>query len=214
MSMGSFNSSGAQAPMAEINTTPLVDVMLVLLIIFIITAPLLTHSVKVDLPRASSAPVEQKPNALRVDIDADGHLSVDGQPMPFAWLEARLREAVERDAQIELHLMADRASRYEIVAEVMSAARRAGVGKIGFVTQPGTDAPGHSPSAPPVIADNDTAGRAAGVGKPLSHTESRRVAKGRVKAADLGLPWKFRVRLTRSSIPFSSVDLSEPSSHG
>jgi biopolymer transport protein ExbD len=152
MSMGSFNSSGAQAPMAEINTTPLVDVMLVLLIIFIITAPLLTHSVKVDLPRASSAPVEQKPNALQVGIDAGGRISVDGQPMPFPLLETRLREAVRRDAKVELHLMADRASRYETVAEIMSAARRAGVGKIGFVTQPETGAPEQSPVPPAVAA--------------------------------------------------------------
>jgi biopolymer transport protein ExbD len=139
MSMGRFDSSGVQTPMAEINTTPLVDVMLVLLIIFIITAPLLTHSVKVDLPRASSVPAEQKPNALQVGIDADGRLSADGRPMPFPLLEAWLREAVARDAEVELHLMADRASRYEVVAEIMSAARRAGVSRIGFVTQPGRE---------------------------------------------------------------------------
>ena len=138
MAMGSFNSSGTQAPMAEINTTPLVDVMLVLLIIFIITAPLLTHSVNVDLPRASSAPVEHKPSALQVGIDAAGRVSVDGRVVAVPALEARLREAVERDAQVEMHLLADRAARYEAVAEAMSAARRAGVGKIGFVTQPGT----------------------------------------------------------------------------
>jgi biopolymer transport protein ExbD len=136
MAMGSFNTSGTQAPMAEINTTPLVDVMLVLLIIFIITAPLLTHSVKVDLPRASSAPADQKPNALQVGIDAGGQISVDGRVMALVELEIRLREAVRRDAQVEMHLMADRASRYEAVAETMSAARRAGVTKIGFVTQP------------------------------------------------------------------------------
>ena len=137
MAMGSFNASGTQAPMAEINTTPLVDVMLVLLIIFIITAPLLTHSVKVDLPRASSAPADQKPNALQVGIDPDGRIFVDGRVMALVELEIRLREAVGRDAQVEMHLMADRAVRYEAVAEAMSAARRAGVTRIGFVTQPG-----------------------------------------------------------------------------
>ena len=138
MAMGSFNTSGAQAPMAEINTTPLVDVMLVLLIIFIITAPLLTHSVNVDLPRASSAPVEHKPTTLQVSIDADGKVSLAGQAVSTTDLELRFREAVGRDAQVEMHLMADRATRYEAVAETMSAARRAGLSKIGFVTQPVT----------------------------------------------------------------------------
>ena len=138
MAMGSFNTSGARAPMAEINTTPLVDVMLVLLIIFIITAPLLTHSVNVDLPRASSAPVEHKPTTLQVSIDADGRISLAGQVVSPTDLELRFREAVGRDAQVEMHLMADRATRYETVAETMSAARRAGLSKIGFVTQPVT----------------------------------------------------------------------------
>jgi biopolymer transport protein ExbD len=136
MAMGSFNSSGAQAPMAEINTTPLVDVMLVLLIIFIITAPLLTHSVKVELPRASSAPVEIKPNVLQLSIDATGTVSIDGETTSLPLLEARLREAVSRDAGVELHLMADRAARYGAVAAAMSAARRAGASRIGFITQP------------------------------------------------------------------------------
>jgi biopolymer transport protein ExbD len=136
MAMGSFNTTGAQAPMAEINTTPLVDVMLVLLIIFIITAPLLTHSVNVDLPRASSAPVEHKPATLQVSIDADGKVSLAGEVVSPTELESRFRDAVGRDAQVEMHLMADRATRYEAVAETMSAARRAGLSKIGFVTQP------------------------------------------------------------------------------
>ena len=136
MAKGSFNSAGAQAPMAEINTTPLVDVMLVLLIIFIITAPLLTHSVNVDLPRASSAPVEHKPTTLQVSIDADGNVALAGQVVSMSELESRFRDAVAQDPLVEMHLMADRATRYEAVAEAMSAARRAGLGKIGFVTQP------------------------------------------------------------------------------
>jgi len=137
MAMGSFNSSSAQAPMAEINTTPLVDVMLVLLIIFIITAPLMTHSVQVDLPRASSAPTSEKPLTLSVSITADGGVFLNGEKLDNAALEARFYEAVSHDRNAELHLMADRAVRYEFVAEAMSAARRAGIAKIGFVTQPG-----------------------------------------------------------------------------
>jgi biopolymer transport protein ExbD len=128
--------------MAEINTTPLVDVMLVLLIIFIITAPLITHSVKVDLPRASSTPAEHRPGILQVGSEAEGRVSVDGRRMVFPTLEARLGEAVARDARVEMHLMADRATRYEAVAEAMSTARRAGIARIGFVTQPATDGSG------------------------------------------------------------------------
>jgi len=136
MAMGSFNSPASQAPMAEINTTPLVDVMLVLLIIFIITAPLMTHSVKVDLPRASSTPTPEKPMTLQVSIDADNVVFVGSEQVNRDSLETLFREAVAQDVGVELHLRADRATRYEAVAETMSAARRAGLGKIGFVTQP------------------------------------------------------------------------------
>ena len=136
MAFGSFNSNSSQAPMVEINTTPLVDVMLVLLIIFIITAPLMTHSVQVDLPRASSTPTPQKPLSLQLSISADGELFLNGGKLAEEALERRLNEAVLLDRAVELHLMADSATRYEIVAKTMSAARRAGVAKIGFVTQP------------------------------------------------------------------------------
>jgi len=138
MAIGSFNSPATQAPMAEINTTPLVDVMLVLLIIFIITAPLMTHSVKVDLPRAASTPTPDKPLTLQVAIDADNHVFVGSEAVDRDSLESRFREAVARDANVEIHLKADRSTRYESVAETMSAARRAGLTKIGFVTQPGS----------------------------------------------------------------------------
>ena len=142
MAIGSFNrgfnSPGAQAPMAEINTTPLVDVMLVLLIIFIITAPLMTHSVQVDLPRASSAPAAEKAAVLQVIIDAENRVRIGVEEFSEARLELHLREAVARDRRVELHLLADRATRYESVATVLAAARRAGVVQIGFLSQPGT----------------------------------------------------------------------------
>ena len=136
MAIGSFNSQNTQAPMAEINTTPLVDVMLVLLIIFIITAPLLTHSVRVELPRAASTPTNDKPQTLQVSINADNRVFVGSEAVDRDSLETRFREAVARDPNVELHLRADRGTRYESVAETMSAARRAGLSKIGFVTQP------------------------------------------------------------------------------
>ena len=139
MAMGHLSPGASAAPMAEINTTPLVDVMLVLLIIFIITAPLMTHSVKVELPRASSTPTPEKPMTLQVFIDADNRVFVGSEAVDTADLETRFRDAVASDANTELHLKADRATRYERVAETMSAARRAGLGKIGFVTQPGDE---------------------------------------------------------------------------
>jgi len=139
VAIGSFNSPGAQAPMAEINTTPLVDVMLVLLIIFIITAPLMTHSVRVELPRAASAPTPDKPLTLQVSIDGDNRVFVGSEAVDRGELESRFREAVRHDANVEMHLKADRSTRYEIVADAMSAARRAGLTRIGFITQPGND---------------------------------------------------------------------------
>lgn len=138
MAIGSFNTASAQAPMAEINTTPLVDVMLVLLIIFMMTAPLMTHSVPVELPRAASTPTPEKPVALQVTIDAKGQIHVGAERVDRERLEERFRAAVARDAKVELHLQADRNTRYEGVAETISAARRAGLTRIGFVTQPAT----------------------------------------------------------------------------
>ena len=139
MAMGSFNAQQHQMPTAEINMTPLVDVMLVLLIIFIITAPLMTHSVPVDLPRAASTPTPEKPMTLQVSINADNQIFVGAKVVDRNILETKFREAVAQDANVEMHLKADRSTRYEFVAETMSAARRAGLSKIGFVTQPGED---------------------------------------------------------------------------
>jgi len=139
MAMGSFNSSGSQMPTAEINMTPLVDVMLVLLIIFIITAPLLTHSVKVDLPRAASTPTPDKPMTLQVSITGENIIYVGNATIDRNGLEQKFREAAAQDANVEMHLKADRNTRYETVAPTMSAARRAGLTKIGFITQPGSE---------------------------------------------------------------------------
>jgi biopolymer transport protein ExbD len=137
MAMGSFNSQQNQMPTAEINMTPLVDVMLVLLIIFIITAPLMTHQVPVDLPRAASTPTPEKPMTLQVSINAENAIFIGAEAVDRNTLETRFRAAVAKDEKVEMHLKADRATRYETVAETMSAARHAGLTKIGFVTQPG-----------------------------------------------------------------------------
>jgi biopolymer transport protein ExbD len=136
MAFGGFAKSGDSAPMAEINMVPLIDVMLVLLVIFIITAPLLTHAVKVDLPKASSAPNVTKPENIQLAVKADGEVYWNGQPISPADMAARMAATSKLEPQPEVHLRADGAARYEKVAQVMSAAARAGLVRIGFVTEP------------------------------------------------------------------------------
>ena len=133
---GLFSSGGHSAPMAEINTTPLVDVMLVLLVIFIITAPLLTHAVKIDLPQASSQPLPEKPEVVDIAIDGAGKMYWNDVPMVEGELEHRLQKAAVAEPQPELHIRADKETRYQILAEVMAAAQNAGVEKLGFVSTP------------------------------------------------------------------------------
>ncbi|MGO4763864.1 ExbD/TolR family protein [Cupriavidus sp. 2KB_3] len=122
--------------MSEINMTPLVDVMLVLLIIFIITIPVINHAVKIDLPRATNQPNDTKPQNINVSIDAQGKVFWNQQEVDPAALDQRIAEAAQQQPQPELHLRADREVRYERVAEVMAAAQRGGLGKIGFITEP------------------------------------------------------------------------------
>ncbi len=136
MGFGSFNESGSAQPMAEINTTPLVDVMLVLLVIFIITAPLFHQAVPVDLPRVDASKLEEKPLTLSVAIDDAGKVFVNGVEFERTALGARFVEASASGRQPELHLRADRATRYERVTEVLAEAQRAGIVKIAFVTEP------------------------------------------------------------------------------
>jgi biopolymer transport protein ExbD len=136
MAFGSFNRQGAQAPMAEINMIPLIDVMLVLLVIFIVTAPLMTHAVKIDLPKASSSPNLTKPENVQLGIKAEGPFFWNGDPVEEGALEERLSAAAKLDPQPEIHIRAERTAHYERVARVMSAAARTGLTRIGFVTEP------------------------------------------------------------------------------
>ena len=136
MSFGSFEQGGNQSPMSEINTTPLVDVMLVLLIIFMITAPLLTRSVAIDLPSTAGSPEPPQAQAITLSIDAQGAMHWNEAPLPADALPARLADLAARTPQPELHLRADRNTRYQTLAELMSAAREAGVARIGFVSLP------------------------------------------------------------------------------
>jgi len=141
MSFGGFNDNQNSAPMADINVTPMVDVMLVLLVIFIITAPMFTHALKLDLPTAQSAPAPEKPETITLGIDAAGKLYWNDQPVSSQELDARLAQAAAKQPQPELQLRADKSTRYQTIAEVMSAAQGAGLSKLGFVTDP--NAPAH-----------------------------------------------------------------------
>lgn len=138
MAFGSFNSKSNSAPMAEINVIPLVDIMLVLLVIFIITAPLLTHAVKIDLPKAESTANIQKVENVQLAIDGSGTVYWNGEVMDSGLLAERMRTASALPVHPEIHIHADRNARYETIAEVMSEAARTGLTKIGFVTDPNT----------------------------------------------------------------------------
>lgn len=136
MAMGSLDPRRHQGPMADINVVPLVDVMLVLLVIFIITTPLLTNAVKIDLPKASSAPNITQPEHIKFGIRENGDLYWNGEKLTLEQLGPRFAAAAKIQPQPELHIRADRHAEYEPVAKVMSLAAQAGLTRIGFVTDP------------------------------------------------------------------------------
>lgn len=124
------------APLAEINMIPLIDVMLVLLVIFMVTAPLLTHAVKVELPRASSAPNQTKADHIQLAVDAAGQVLWNGEPVDDPVLGERLAAAARQSPQPEVQLRADRSTPYARVAQTLSTTARAELSRIGFVTDP------------------------------------------------------------------------------
>ena len=136
MAFASFDSKNASAPMAEINMVPLIDVMLVLLVIFIVTAPLLTHAVKLELPQASSQVNPPVPDKVEFAIDAAGTLYWNGEPVAREVAAARFTEAGQHQPQPEIHLRADQAVPYRVVAQTLADAARAGLSKVGFVSEP------------------------------------------------------------------------------
>jgi len=136
--LGGFSGRHA-APMAEINMIPLIDVMLVLLVIFIITAPLLTHAVKLELPRVSSAPNATRPDNVQLAIDAEGRVYWNGAALEQAAWRSRMRAASGLAPQPEVHIRADGAVAWRRVAEVMADAAKAGLTRIGFVSDPRAD---------------------------------------------------------------------------
>ena len=124
--------------LSEINMIPFIDVMLVLLIIFIITVPVINHAVSVDLPRASNQKLLDKPQNVRLTVNADGAYFWNDEAVADAVFEQRLQQAATQQPQPELHIRGDRAVRYERVAQALATAQRVGVQKIGFVTEPQT----------------------------------------------------------------------------
>ncbi|AXL51954.1 biopolymer transporter ExbD [Paraburkholderia caffeinilytica] len=138
MAFGGLEKKQTAAPMAEINMTPLIDVMLVLLVIFIITAPLFTHAIRLDLPKVAAAPARQTPQTISLSIDAAGKLYWNGNVITLQQMRAQFMAAgkAAQGDQPEIHLSAERSTRYEVIAQVMGAAQQAGLERIGFVTDP------------------------------------------------------------------------------
>jgi len=142
MSMSVGKDDAEDAVMSEINTTPLVDVMLVLLIIFLITIPVITKSVKVDFPKAANIPTETKPENIVISIDKDGNIYWNELKVPgsealldrIKGVTMRARDAAQ--PQPEFHLRADKNVRYEHVGRTIVLAQRAGVAKVAFITEP------------------------------------------------------------------------------
>jgi biopolymer transport protein ExbD len=126
-----------EKPMSEINTTPLVDVMLVLLIIFLITVPVITQSVKVDLPKAANIPTQTKPENINIAVDKEGNVYWNTALVPTqeALLD-RLKAVATQDPQPEVHVRGDRGTAYEHIGRVQVLCQRAGILKVGFITEP------------------------------------------------------------------------------
>ena len=136
MAMGTQDTDDQM--LSEINMIPFIDVMLVLLIIFMITVPVINHAVSVELPRTSNQKLLDKPQNVRLTVNAEGAYFWNDEAVADAVFEQRLQAVASQQPQPELHIRGDRAVRYERVAQALATAQRAGVQKIGFVTEPQT----------------------------------------------------------------------------
>jgi biopolymer transport protein ExbD len=139
MAFASFDAKSSGAPMSEINMVPLIDVMLVLLVIFIVTAPLLTQAVKLELPKASSQVNDLRPEKIEFAIDASGTLYWNGEVVTRAVAQQRFELEGKKPVQPEIHLRADQNVAYRYVAFTLADASKAGLTKVGFISEP--DAP-------------------------------------------------------------------------
>jgi biopolymer transport protein TolR len=136
MSFGRLERSPGPQPMSDINVTPLVDVMLVLVVIFIITAPLLASSIRLDLPRTEAAKPSEAPQFVTVALDTAGRIFLEDQPVAPEELASRLSQAAQSNPELEVQLRADRSVAYGRVVEVMGIAHNAGLNRIGFIAEP------------------------------------------------------------------------------
>ena len=132
MSM-SIGGGGEDEPMMEMNMTPLIDVLLVLLVMFIITIPVMTHAVKLDMPRPNNAPQQSDPVVINLEIDFDGTVLWNGSAVTVDSLDSYFRREAAMDPQPELHIRPNKRASYDVVARVLAAAQRNGLLKIGFV---------------------------------------------------------------------------------
>ncbi len=135
MAFGRLERSPRPAPMSDINMTPLIDVMLVLLVIFIITAPLMTSSLKLDLPKTESATPNSAPSFIALAIDADGKLFFGDELLASEALAQRVAAAAKANPQLEVQLRADQKVAYGSVAALIAMIQKAGLSRIGFVTE-------------------------------------------------------------------------------
>ena len=164
MAFGSFDNKGAGHTMSEINMVPLIDVMLVLLVIFIITAPLLSHSIKINVPQVTADPVEQEPKVIDLAVNDQGQLFWNEKPVLLEELTPRLKAEAAQDPQPQLRIRADLNTRYEVLAEIMGSAKVSGLKRVGFITRP---------------ADNQaSSGGAQGGGKPAAGPAAQPGASG------------------------------------
>ena len=138
MAFGRLQRSAGATPMSDINMTPLIDVMLVLLVIFMITAPLMTSSLKLDLPKTDGAQPNDAPQFISVALDPQGKLYFGEEPLDAAALEARVLEAAKKNPKTEVQLRADKAVPYGRVAELIAMVQKAGLSRIGFIAIPNT----------------------------------------------------------------------------
>lgn len=138
MGLGTLGSGSEGRPMADINVVPLVDVMLVLLVVFIVTAPLLTHAVKLELPQASNRPNISRAEHVEIAVQSEGHLYWNGEAVSRAELGRRAARLASDAPNTEIHLKGDATVPYGVMAQTLAALARAGLSRIGFVTDPGS----------------------------------------------------------------------------
>lgn len=136
MAFGTLDNNDSNV-MSEINMTPLVDVMLVLLIIFIVTVPVMKHSLEIDLPKVSTAPQLDKPDVVKLSVDARGAYRINNVAVSDGVLKKELEDMATHHPQPVVHIYGDKQVVYERVINLMGVANKAGIEKVGFVTDPG-----------------------------------------------------------------------------